>query len=129
VATLDDAAERALQLPEVIEGVRYANRTWSVAGRAFVWERPLSEGDIKRFGDIAPPEGPIIAVRLADLNDKEAVLAENRPGLFTIPHFDGYAAILIELNATTPEVLRDLILDGWLACAPARLADGYLDGQ
>lgn len=94
-----------------------------------MWERPLSEGDIKRFGDIAPPEGPIIAVRLADLNDKEAVLAENRPGLFTIPHFDGYAAILIELNATTPEVLRDLILDGWLACAPARLADGYLDGQ
>ncbi|WP_227995998.1 MmcQ/YjbR family DNA-binding protein [Nocardia australiensis] len=129
MATLDDAAKHALRLPEVVEGLRYDNRTWSVAGKAFAWERPFSKADIKRFGDIPPREGPIIAVRLADLNDKEAVLAEDRPGVFTIPHFDGYAAVLIELDATTPEVLHELIEDGWLACAPLRLAEVYHNGS
>jgi hypothetical protein len=36
--------------------------------------------------------GPILAVRTADLHDKEAVLAANSDVFFTIPHFDGYSA-------------------------------------
>ena len=54
------------------------------------------------------------------------MLAERHTGVFTIPHFDGYAAVLIQLDGVRDDVLRDLIVDAWLACAPARLAAEYL---
>jgi len=126
VATIDDVARIAAELPEVIEGERRGNRSWSVAGKAFAWERPFSKADHKRFGDAAPPDGPILAVRVEDLGEKEAVLAGHPGAFFTIPHFDGYSAVLIQLRKVSEKVLREAIVDGWLACAPTNLTDRYL---
>jgi hypothetical protein len=126
VATLEDVARIAVELPEVAEGERHGNRTWSVAGKGFAWERSFSKADIRRFGDATPPDGPILAVRVEDLGEKEAVLAAGHPGFFTIPHFNGYAAILIQLKRASKKHLRDAIVDGWLACAPPSLAEQYL---
>ncbi len=122
MATIDDAARIALALPEVTEQERRGARSWSVNGKTFAWERPYSKADIKRFGDATPPREPILAVRVDDLTEKEAVLAAGTNGVFTIPHFDGYAAILIELRAVPKRALKDAIEDGWLACAPPALA-------
>jgi hypothetical protein len=127
MATIDDAARIALELPEVTEGERYGHRTWSVAGKAFAWDRPFSKADIKRFGDATPPDGPILAVRVEDLAEKEAVLAAELKGFFTIPHFNGYSAVLIQLKKVGKRALREAIIDGWLACAPPALADKYLN--
>jgi hypothetical protein len=127
VVSVDDAARMALELPEVTEGERHGNRTWSVVGKAFAWERPFSKADIRRFGDASPPDGAILAVRVEDLADKEAVLAAQAKGFFTIPHFDGYAAVLIQLKTVTKRALREAIIDGWLACAPPKLADEYIE--
>jgi hypothetical protein len=54
------------------------------------------------------------------------VLGAAHAGLFTIPHFNGYPAVLVQLRAVTRPVLRETITDGWLATAPPALAEEYM---
>ena len=129
MVTLDRVAALAGEFPGVAEADRHGNQTWSVAGKAFAWDRPFSKADLRRFGGDPVPEGPILAVRVADLAEKEAVLAANREAFFTISHFDGYAAILIRLRGSTVRAVREALLDGWLACAPSTLANEYLSSR
>jgi hypothetical protein len=126
VVSLDDVADMALDLPEVAEAERHGTRAWGVRGKVFAWERSFRKADIRRFGDEDPPAGTILAVRVDDLGEKEAVLSANPKAFFTIPHFDGYPAVLIQLNVVTKRALREAIIDGWLAMAPPQLAEDYV---
>ena len=45
---------------------------------------------------------------------------------FTTPHFDGYSAVLFELDRIGARELTELITDAWLARAPKRLARDFL---
>lgn len=128
VVTLDRIAEICLGLPKVTEGERYGWRTYFVEGKAFAWERPFTKADIKRFGSEEPPAGPIVAVIVEDLAEKQAVLDAGHPGFFTIPHFDNYAAVLIALPEAADAAVNDAIVDAWLACAPPALAEEHAPG-
>lgn len=128
MATVKDVEKIIAELPEVTVGERHGHQTWLVRKQSFAWDRPFSKADVKRFGDETPPAGPILAVGVGDLAEKEAVLAGSSAAVFTIPHFNGFAAVLIQLETVGRKELRELLIDAWLAKAPKELADAYLAG-
>jgi hypothetical protein len=126
VATWDDVRRLALELPETSEVISRGNAQWRVRDKLFVWERPLRQTDLRALGSSAP-EGPILGARIEHVGVREALIGDS-PGIyFTIPHFDGYPAILVRLGEIDAAELRELIVEAWLLRAPKRLARAYLD--
>jgi len=68
---------------------------------------------------VPPPAGEIIAVSVENLDAKDALLAMAPPGFFTIPHFNGYPAVLIALRQARTKDVRAAILDAFRAVAPS----------
>jgi hypothetical protein len=128
VASWDDVAAIALALPETGERVSRGNRQWVVKDKLFVWERPLRQTDLRALGDAAP-DGPILGARVEHLVAKEAILADASGVYFTTPHFDGYPAVLVRLDAIERGELEELIVEAWLCRAPKRVAQAYLDAH
>ncbi|MEO7729916.1 MAG: hypothetical protein ABIY55_03010 [Kofleriaceae bacterium] len=114
---LDDVAKLATGLAGVTVGEKWGNRTWMVEGKGFAWQRPFSKADLKRFGDETPPQGEILAVRVENLDAKDALLEIAPAGFFTIPHFNGYSAVLIALREARAKDVRAAILDAFRAVA------------
>jgi hypothetical protein len=99
-----------------------------VGDKLFVWERPLRRSDLEALGDAAP-DGPILGARVEHLIAKEALLADAPDVLFTTPHFDGYPAVLVRLDRISVVDLEEVVVEAWLARAPKRLAQRYLDAR
>ena len=121
MAPWDDVRRLALALPGTTEETSRGHAFWKVRGKGFVWERPLSKTDLRNLGDDAP-SGEILGVRVADLGVKEALLAEGNRALFTIPHFDGYSAVLVLLDRVDDAELAELVEEAWFCMAPPALA-------
>ena len=115
--TFEDVDELAMSLPGVTVGTSWGRRTWMVGGKGFAWQRPFSKADLKRFGDTPPPAGQILAVSVENLDAKDALLAIAPPGFFTIPHFNGYAAVLIELRRARAKDVRAAVQDAYRVVA------------
>jgi len=128
MATWHDVRRLALALPETEERMSRGNAQWRVKEKLFVWERPLRGPDLAALGDAAPA-GPILGARVEHLVAKEALLADASGVYFTTPHFDGYPAILVELERISAADLEELIVEAWLVRAPARLAKSYLSDR
>src|SRR4051794_41392065 len=128
MATWEDVRRFALALPETGERISRGNRQWRVKDKLFVWERPLRRPDLEALGDAAP-DGPILGARVEHLVAKEALLADDPDVYFTTPHFDGYPAVLVRLERIGLDELEELTVEAWLARAPKRLVDEYLEAR
>ena len=121
----EDVRRIALALPEAQEQPLHGLRSWRVMDKLFVWERPLRKSDLRALGERAP-DGPILGARVEHLGAKEALVADDPRVYFTIPHFDGYPAVLVLLDRIEAEELGELIVEAWLSRAPKRLAAAYI---
>jgi hypothetical protein len=124
MATWQDVTDCAAALPELEQ--RPGERSWRVRGKPVAWERPLRRADLEHLG-AAAPDGPILGVRVPDLDTKDVRLTELAPAVFVTPHFDGYPAVLVDLPALDVEDLADLIEDAWAAQAPKRVVKQWRD--
>jgi hypothetical protein len=122
----DEVARLALALPETSERVAREMRQWRVRDKLFVWERPLRRREAEELG-AAAPDGPILGARVEHLGAKEALLADDPGVFFTTAHFEGYPAILVRLDRISPADLGEVVVEAWLARAPRRLAQAYID--
>jgi len=128
VAAWEDVRRIALALPETSERTSWGNASWRVRDKQFVWERPLRQADLDALGDAAPT-GAILGARVEHVGAKEALLADDPGVFFTTPHFDGYPAILVNLDEIGLEDLEEVIVEAWLVQAPKRLAREYEEGR
>ena len=68
-------------------------------------------------------------LRVADLDVKELMVADERTPFFTTPHFNGYPAVLLrirDLKRVKKAELRDLVAEAWLTRAQKRVAKAWL---
>jgi hypothetical protein len=126
MATWDDVRRLALEMPEATEVTSRERAQWRVKDKLFVWERPLRKSDLEALGDEAP-DGPILGARVEHLVAKEAMLADDPSVFFTTPHFEGYPAVLVQLEKIGLDDLREVVVEAWLARAPKKLAQAYVD--
>lgn len=126
MASWDDVRRIALALPECSERSSRGLASWRVRDKLFVWERPLRPGEVRALGEAAPA-GPILGARVEHLGAKEALLADEPDVFFTTPHFDGHPSVLVRLERIALAELDELVVEAWLARAPKRVAEQYVD--
>ena len=115
MATQADVRCIALALPEAAEEGGFH---FSVAGKGFAWVW------MERLEPKKPrvPNPEVIAVRVANELERQALLSLDTEVFFTEPHYDGYPAVLVRLPAIDLEMLEKVLTDAWRCRAPKKLA-------
>ena len=113
MATAKDLRRIALSLPETTEKPWFNTPGFRVKDKSFLRIRSEAEGGLVIF--------------VADLGEKEALLASDPKKFFTTPHYDGYPTVLVNLKAIGVRELRELITDSWRNKAPKRVLQTYGD--
>jgi hypothetical protein len=125
IATWDDVRRLALSLPETSEQPMHGQLSWRVRDKLFVWERPLRQSDLRALGGQAP-SGEILGARVEHEGAKLALIESEPEIFFTIPHFDGYSAVLVLLEPIGLDELEEVVTEAWLVRAPKKLAAALL---
>jgi hypothetical protein len=115
VATEDDVRRIALSLPETTEKPWFRTPGWRVKDKSFLRIRSEAEGALVVF--------------VADLEEKDALLASEPQVFFTNPHYDGYPVVLVRLEEIGLDELEELITDSWRVKAPKRVLKAFDEGR
>jgi hypothetical protein len=130
MASIDDVRAIALALPGAEESVsgHTGEAAWRLKSGQFAWLRGPSATDLRQLSECGRewPAGAVLAVRVVDLEEKEALLAAEPDALFTIPHFDGYPGLLVRLDVVDRGRLEEILTDAWLVRAPVGVAKEWL---
>lgn len=105
-----DVVAIGTKLPEVEESTSYGTPALKVRGKTFTRMKE---------------DGETLAVKVLDLEDKEALLQSEPDVLFTTPHYDGYAYVLVRLEVVERGLLEELLEDAWRCAAPKRVLAAY----
>jgi hypothetical protein len=126
VVSYAELEEYALTLPETSSGPSYGGApALRVNKRMFARLR----GEMADHVDdlTGEPYGDVLMVGVADLGEKEALLAADPRAYFTIAHYDGYPAVLVRLALADRDELRELLTDAWVRSAPKRALKAYVE--
>ncbi len=124
MATQDDVRRIALSLPDVGENPdRFAfsvSNKGKHKGIAWVWMERLHPKKAR------VPNPEVVAIQVSDLEEKELLLAsDDGSKIFTEPHYNGFPAILVRLEAIEVDELDELITDAWRCQAPKSLVEEF----
>jgi hypothetical protein len=123
VADQEDVRRIALALPDTTEAEDHFSFSVHNEGtqKGFVWAWN------ERLEPKKPrvPNSDVVAIRVVDRFDKEALLASGRDTFFTEPHYNGFPAILVRLPLIDVNELEELIFDGWRVQAPPALVEAF----
>jgi hypothetical protein len=111
MADWETVREVALSFPEVDEATG-ERRRYSVRGKGFAWEARERDGGG-------------LAVR-CDGDEKQLILDSSPDVYFTSPHYRGFPAVQIRVEAIGREELLARLEDAWLIQAPKRLVAAYV---
>jgi hypothetical protein len=123
-----DLDKLALAMPQATKEVSEDGRpSYLVHGKMFCFHRS------RRPDALDPKTGErlddVLMFRVADVDVKELMVADERNPYFTTPHFNGYPAILVripDLKKIDREELRELVVEAWLTRAQKRVAKAWL---
>lgn len=117
-------------LPEVEFGTSWGDvPTYKVRGKGFTLFRPPGKTAIDP--QTGEPYDDLLVIRTATVADKEALVADERLPFFTVDHFRGFNAVLVQqsrLGEIEREELAEIITEAWVSQAPKALAREYLAG-
>ena len=122
MATRDDVRRIALSLPDAEEapdhfafGIRSKGKP---KGFAWVW--------LERVVPKKPrvPNPGVLAVRVQNLAHKDVLISAEPTKFFTEPHYEGFPAVLVRLDAVSRDELEVLLEEAWRCQAPKALLGG-----
>jgi|SRR6476646_5937293 len=119
MATQADVRRIALSLPaaeQLPDRFAFSVRSkGKLKGFAWVW--------MERVVPKKPrvPNRGVLAVRVANLAEKDRLVTAEPAKFFTEPHYEGFPAVLVRLEAVTVAELKRLLADAWRCQAPIDL--------
>lgn len=126
-ATVDDIHDIARSMPgaELAPGKAVV---YQVRRKSFVFFRnprpdAVDPGTGERYDDV-------VVFWVESDEDKHALIEDDSTPFFTTPHFDGHLSVLLRhsrVGELSRDELAEIIYDAWLARAPKRMAQQWLD--
>ncbi len=130
-ARTDDVDAICAGLPGAEKGISWGDRpTWFATGnakpRSFVTHRATQKNVVDPA--TGEPYDDLLVISVPDEAAKAALVEADGP-FFTIPHFDGYTAVLVQqsrLGEITRDELEEVLVEAWTCAAPKRLVKEHL---